>query len=357
MRTDPTVKKNEEFPLALTFAQIKFDGLGYVSSPSPFAGPSFPTNVVMPSELGGIERRQWANFTDTDGTVSRVIVEFKALPHSDNAESAGIEAVKRDLNVLVQTLRIAELKRDAFRVLYCHGWYETLDHFGLVYRLPPSEGQPHVCQSLTNILLCKEQRFLLARELENRLELVKTLAWTMLELHSVNWVHRSFTPNNILLFSHQIGRDVRIDWRSPYVVGFDLSRSDTGVSEEKTHGEMELAIRIYTHPQRQSREYMRYQKSHDIYSLGVILLEIGRLESFMDSAWAGKLDKLSPDQLKEMFVRKARAPSSVLGTRFCNAVLTCLTGDFHGSIPDDDDYLFLSNFRDEVCEQLSEIEL
>jgi hypothetical protein len=59
----------------------------------------------------GLDRRQWANLTDKNGNVSRVIVEFKAQLHLDGAAyetRAGI--VKGEMTTLVPTLRIAERK-------------------------------------------------------------------------------------------------------------------------------------------------------------------------------------------------------------------------------------------------------
>lgn len=187
------------------------------------------------------------------------------------------------------------------------------------------------------------------------LKLSKALAWTMLELHSANWVHRAFTPNNILLFGEQKEQGVRFDWDLPYLVGFDSSRLDSCISDQQSHGKKELSLRIYTHPDRQVQEYVRYQKAHDVYSLGVVLLEIGRLQSFLEHEWRSKLESLSPDQMRELFVRKARGLTSVLGQRFAKLVVTCLTGLFSEG-GQEDDYIFLSGFHDEVCEPLADIE-
>ena len=354
MRAEITAEGNDESPLALMSAQVKFIGDGYISSPYLLAGPSQALRRERRNELGGTDRRQWANLTDANGNVSRVIVEFKAQLRLDDAASQSrTETVKQELNILVRTLRIAERKSDRFRVLYCHGWYETFDHFGLVYKLPQSAP----CETLSNILLSKQHLPGLAEDLESRFKLAKALAWTMLELHSVDWLHRAFNPDNILLFGVRVDRGIQFDWGAPYVVGFDSSRSHTGDSDQLTHGRKELPIRVYTHPDRQSREYIRYQKLHDVYSLGVVLLEIGRLKSFMVSDWVDRLEKLSPNHLKKLFVEKAYALKSVMGQRFTKAVVTCLTGQFNAEVPEGDDYQFLSSFHDDICEPLAEIEI
>jgi hypothetical protein len=354
VRAEITAEGNDESPLALMSTQVKFIGEGYISSSYLLAGPSQAIRRERRNELGGTDRRQWADLTDSNGNVSRVIVEFKAqLRLADAASQTGTETIKQELNILVRTLRLAERKGDRFRVLYCHGWYETFDHFGLVYKLP----QTAPCETLSNILLSKEHLLGLVEDLENRFKLAKALAWTMLELHSVNWVHRAFNPDNILLFGVRVDRGIRFDWGAPYVVGFDSSRSHTGDSDLLTHGRKELPIRVYTHPDRQSREYIRYQKLHDIYSLGVVLLEIGRLKSFMAADWVDRLEKLSANNLKKLFVEKANALKSVMGQRFTKAVVTCLTAQFNSDVPEGDDYQFLSSFRDDVCEPLANVEI
>ena len=157
--------------------------------------------------LGGSERRQWADFLDNEN-VSRVIVEFKPRPGPEDARFAlGGEVLTNEIDNLVAALRIASQKKETFRVLYCEGWYESYDHFGLVYRLPWTEPQL-ICETLRNILLNHKYRELLQRDLEHRFTLAKALAWTVFELHCVDWVHQSLNPDNILLFGEETTSDV-----------------------------------------------------------------------------------------------------------------------------------------------------
>src|SRR5436305_3434095 len=116
---------------------------------------------------------------------------------------------------------------------------------------------------------------------------------------------------------------------------------------------MKFGIRMYRHPDRQLGEYTRFEKIHDLYSLGVVLLEIGRLELFRNSRSAMILENNSPRDLKDAFVKKAKGLKLVLAKKFTRAVLTCLTGI---DVPGQDSYLFLSSFRSDICETLTEIE-
>jgi hypothetical protein len=321
-----------------------------------YQGPYCHTNNdnAQRSDLGGIQRRQWADFKDLKGNLSRVIVEFKALPTSEHTWHTP-QSVKEEANALVRTLRVAAQKSDTFRVLFCHGWYEESDHFGLVYQLP-SGTQHSKCESLGNILLNANLKDLLARDIENRIKLAKALAWTMFELHSVDWLHKSFHPDNILLFGSVTSSAVDFDWSAPYVVGFDSSRSQTGVSG-RLDFKAQWINRVYTHPDRQIKdEYYRYQKLHDIYSLGMVLLELGRLDCFTESRKDDRWSRSNPHQLKDMFVQSAKELKRHLGSTYREVVLTCLNGDFP-SAEHNDEYLISGDFRSLVCEKLDQIKI
>jgi tRNA A-37 threonylcarbamoyl transferase component Bud32 len=69
-----------------------------------------------------------------------------------------------------------------------------------VYRLPLIDGQCRY-ESLGNVIIFEGYRELLRRDLGDRL---RALAWTMFELHSVDWVHGSLHPDNILLFGEEV---------------------------------------------------------------------------------------------------------------------------------------------------------
>src|SRR5208282_655428 len=124
------------------------------------------------------------------------------------------------------------------------------------------------------------------------------------ELHCVDWVHQSLNPDNILLFGEEIASDVvKFDWSCPFIMGFSSSRSNSGASGQQNFRGT-WASRLYTHPDRQLEDYERYKKTHDIYSLGVILLEIGRARSFMEDNRTEELNWMSPHKLKDYFALK-----------------------------------------------------
>ena len=355
---EPGAVKQESY--LLDVQRIKFLGRGYVRPSSERLDvrvTDTQAEYETYTDLGGLERRQWAHFSEDTGNASSVIIEFKARPGPEDARFLmGRDVIANEIDTLISALRIAAQTKETFRVLYCEGWYEAFDHFGLVYRLPSKKSRfGQRCESLGNILLKREYCELLKSDLENRLRLGKALAWTLFDLHSVDWVHKSFHTDNILLFGEEISPDsVNFDWSCPYVVGFDGSRSNSGISGKQTSRELSVS-RLYTHPDRQLKEYERYKKTHDIYALGVVLLEIGLLSSFWgDRQETENLNNMAPQQIKEKLVQKARTLHVILGKGFRDVVLTCLTEQF---VHKTDDYQLLKEFRCKICEKLDQIKI
>jgi hypothetical protein len=69
------------------------------------------------SDLGGVERRQWADFKDINRSVSRVIVEFKARPTPEHHWHTP-QSVMEEANALVRTLCVTATKSDTSHILF-----------------------------------------------------------------------------------------------------------------------------------------------------------------------------------------------------------------------------------------------
>jgi hypothetical protein len=63
--------------------------------------------------------------------VGRVVGGAEGLDERDR-----LNVVTEILDRLVRTLRLAAQRQQTFNVLYCKGWFEERDHFGIVYSLP-----------------------------------------------------------------------------------------------------------------------------------------------------------------------------------------------------------------------------
>ena len=311
------------------------------------------------TDLGGASRRQWAQLLDHRGEIQehRIIVEFKDRPPRPTSDQ-DVGSVKREIRSLVRELQLGS---KTFLVLYCHGFHETPAHYGIVYQLPSSiiVDEFLQCESLGNILLEERYTQLLANNLDNRLSLAKSLATTMYHLHSVQWVHKTFNPDNILLFGRKsFDGCVKFDWSRPYLVGFDTSRPNLAHSD-KLPACLRWENRLYTHPARQRQELPRFHKVFDIYSLGVVLLEIGNLQCFKHSSYRRDLSwtDIPAYELQARFVACAGQLRRTLGRTYSEIVEVCLSGNFGIADHEDDAHEthLLDAFRSEVCEKFDQI--
>jgi hypothetical protein len=150
----------------------------------------------------------------------------------------------------------------------------------------------------------------------------------VLYLHAVNWLHKGINSRNIIFADPQ-------DLSEPCVSGFELARPDT--DQDKTQpGRYQVVDPrddVYCHPLYQSAGPKQpFQKTFDIYSLGLVLLEIAfwkPVESIMGlqghlsnrrSAELIRKDLMQADS-KHMEELRAR-----MGDNYQRAVSVCIVG-------------------------------
>ena len=111
--------------------------------------------------------------------------------------------------------------------------------------------------------------------LSTRIELTRKIIECVLYLHAVDWLHKSLRSDNIVFHSN-LGEP---NFSTFSLSGFSYSRPDTTearVGSNLTEGEYLLRWDLYRHPDYQGFGAKRnYRKTFDVYSLGIILLEIG----------------------------------------------------------------------------------
>ena len=198
------------------------------------------------------------------------------------------EPVEEDLNEhLLQMMeervrKLAKLlsqpaKPREFRAPCCLGYLREMDEvdeprYGFVYEVPAQEKPASSEQRMNNL----RQLFLTTPcpSLTKRVGLALMIAESLFYLHAVNWLHKGLRSKGILFFTDINQKETELS--SPVVSGFDFSRPD--LPEEITvRHPSNIFDDLYRHPERlkdASASTPRSQKSHDVYSLGIILLEI-----------------------------------------------------------------------------------
>ena len=114
-----------------------------------------------------------------------------------------------------------------------------------------------------------------------RVALAQKIAQCLLYLHAVNWLHKGLRSEEILFFPSS---QEELDFVSPYVTGFEHSRR-ARFKEISTEVPRVGKMEMYRHPDIQVNGLgISYRKTFDIYSLGIVLVEIGHwrpIESVM----------------------------------------------------------------------------
>lgn len=298
-----------------------------------------------------------------------------------------ISEQNNDVRKLAQ--KLASVDPWIFGLLSCKGVVKVVDHqrqqtgsFDFVFRVPASK---EIIQSLRQSLLSGEMYYSLSRRILMAKELAKSVGY----VHNLNFVHKNICPETVLLF-----QDLESNF-STFLVGFNNFRAADGGTNFA--GDTQWDRNLYRHPSRQGEfPEEKYRMQHDVYSLGVCLLEIGLWESFVSyssesiprpqtgefyrqfTKWLEGMGAANSPQvanslwyqeviarsLKDYFVylAKTRLPIA-MGDKYSSVVVTCLTcldedNDDFGTeeeMADKEGILVAVRFMETILQKLNEI--
>jgi hypothetical protein len=172
--------------------------------------------------------------------------------------------------------RLTQTDPATFSLLKCRGFVadKALLHFQLVFKAPSS--LVSAPQTLRASLIAGDTN----HSLSDRFGLARNLATAVCSVHTFGLVHKSIRPENILVFHDGDGRRSSNSLGTAFLVGFECIRPEE--AQTKLRSDADWEKNLYRHPQRQGlRLRDPYVMQHDIYSLGVCLLEIGLWSSFV----------------------------------------------------------------------------
>lgn len=207
---------------------------------------------------------------------------------------AQLNSIKKETREFAQ--RLQHRDPDAFGLLNCQGFVTrtTLDpstspprssvKSTLMFDVPPGRSHP---RSLRDLLLTE----LSPDSLTSRVALARELAKAVGFTHAFGFVHKNIRPESVLLFNrvassgsdrHEVHRVSYLDAPlSAFLVGFEDFRKEEGRTQRL--GDETFDANLYRHPDRQGlRPESIYIMQHDIYSLGVCLLEVGLWRSLVE---------------------------------------------------------------------------
>ncbi|KAI9171436.1 hypothetical protein HJFPF1_00919 [Paramyrothecium foliicola] len=232
---------------------------------------------------------------------------------------------------VIHVRRMDDLARMMHSASQCHPDLHSIDcvgytddkansRYGLVYKAPsPSHSTLHTLISSGDLK---------TPDLNDRIQLAQTLAVALWSLHSLDWLHKSLCSTNILFFPSAFSTSAHSSTASaalvpdisvPFLSGFDASRPELDTALSLAPKRPSIGD-LYRHPA--SVRGRPHCKAFDIYSLGLVLLEIGLwkvLQSYYKSHY-------SAERWRDKVVVSVLVPglASKVGRRYKEVVEMCL---------------------------------
>jgi hypothetical protein len=252
-------------------------------------------------------------------------VEWKDYRAPDSPDSGPNKADVEKFIVRELVGLLAEEQLHIIRVPQCIGYfdhYPQRTRFGLLYKYPEGINPNAQLLTLSSLLESKEGNTC-GPDLAVRIELARAIAQTLHYLHAVGWLHKALRPDNILFFKKP---GMEVEYNSPYLSGFDEARPARHTHMTEAVGWRDH-FEWYCHPHSQdSKKKEGFRPTFDMYSLGIILLEIACWKP-ANRIFEGS--NVGPLHAREALLEDPRWLQSVrfaAGRSFEDIVLVCIEG-------------------------------
>lgn len=236
----------------------------------------------------------------------------------------------------------------------CLGYFQDKtpkrNRFGFVLKVPKQSQSKAVPESLFEILEREQSK----STINKRIKIAQSVVTSLFCLHAVGWLHKGLRSASIL-FSGESSE--------PLISGFEYARP-AAANITSTRPPSDLMWAIYCHPDYQNNAPGHYRKDFDIYSLGIILLEIAHWKTADElfqitkkvkevearaQAQAEARNALAKDQARKQAAQEAEVFKTgllrktkdrilnddgglmsyvrdTIGERYYNAVMACIQG-------------------------------
>ena len=299
-------------------------------------------------------------------TAEIVIVEYRYYEPQLLSERPGLKLTREESNQLGHgenvketMINLADLHRRlsldkgdaatnvkhprALNVFHCLGFLEEpkLDRFAFVFKFPAELPLTSLTSLFSLSTYIDNFESLDAPKpkkglpLEQKFALAIDFCQAVLNIHICGWVHKSIRSANIILGPSDplVPQDASSSGNHyiPYLKGFEFSRPHQGKSSGRPG--LDLRDNLYRHPARQGSPTEYFTKAHDLYAVGVVLLEIGLwrtvasiFKKHITQAEQG-LPYPNKEDVKSMLMSLAQTHlPPAMGTKYSTAVQQCISG-------------------------------
>lgn len=299
----------------------------------------------------------------------RSLVEYRT--YSEDSDNSVIAGIRRTTQAIATQLRKAD--STTMGILSCRGffWDQPNNRMELHFPFPAGLENP---RSLLDILAESDSNPRSGRvhPLNDRLKLAKRIASGIFYVHSGDFVHKNIRSENIIIFEATADLpDAQKRLRQyprtighPFLVGYDGVRRVDAAS--LLLREEDWQKNLYLSPARHRlRAGDEFRPKHDVYSLGVVLLEIALWRTFTSKSGLGKIlwngeTMKAPEEMRAEFLNLAkRNVPQVMGQRYTDAVVACLEelreDEEKGYLDDEDQMIPAPAYVTAILKRLEEI--
>ena len=278
----------------------------------------------------------------------QVWIEWKEYDHQKPGAQSPPPLIVERVQKLASLLHHTP-KPEAFRVPHCLGYFDNAKRpaesdvdsegeddvdtrIGFVFEKPKDEGTSSDVSPVSLFELLSSSP---KPRITERIRLAHAIANCLLYLHSVNWLHKGLRSHNVVFFpvtSTGKGKlSIGVDYSKPYLSGFDFARPARSDEVTEIPGDVP-EYNMYRHPSTQGQGFgprESFRKSFDIYSLGVVLVEIAHWAT-IDKVLGIEKTKMRnmTGKVRGMLLEEQRVDDigANMGEMYENATWRCISG-------------------------------
>ncbi|KAL8800158.1 MAG: hypothetical protein Q9182_005359 [Xanthomendoza sp. 2 TL-2023] len=277
-----------------------------------------------------------------------VFVEYKTLPPIlggfASSEVSYLDArVEKRINQLANLLSTAGSR--SLGTLPFKGFVREAEHrrYPFLFEEPRCASVELMPESLHQMI--ESPAFARLWSLLSRFKLASKLSKMIGTFHMFEWVLKGFQSHSIIFCSEASTKEPQIT--QPYLAGFEYIRPISGSTVGQPLDTIGRNM-LYCHSDLQ--EELECSKIHDLYSLGVVLLEIGLWVTVRQLLKFSRPSK--PQEIRNEYIGMAKNKLPLrMGEAYTEAVVGCLESRYkHEAIRPD---IFLNLFDKEVVQKVS----
>ena len=252
--------------------------------------------LQQPGELGRTSRQVGVYMSSQKSIHSSVLLEWRIVPKN--------LAAQLQHRVFELSLLLGNFSEPSFNCLPCLGVSEketegpntmyafVLEIADLRIQAAAIEDHPKV-ESLASLL--KQRAW---PSLSYRFEIALVLAKSILQFHTIGWLHKGIRSDNVLFIGSE-GRPWKPrETRGPFIAGFEYARAENPLEmTEDTPSSPE--IDLYRHIETLGGSRPPYKKQYDLFSFGCVLIEIGLWKHLADILSAMK-NHIEPSYIERL---------------------------------------------------------